>query len=271
MFRLLQGWREAAVGSSMTRFVARASAFVFVVLASLVVSVGPASAAPVCAQFAPNSVNWSVINGVTYQDYRLVNYTLPAGTFDVWSSVSVFPVSKTGPGTFSTYIPTNGQLVIEQNGVECASYSNIVPPPGVALPSPNCAPPVPGAQHSQRVAAQPVDAQVWRLYSAYFLRQPQTSGLDYWVSQRASGRSHVSISNFFASSPEFQNRYGNVGSTDFVILVYVNVLCRMPDSDGLGYWSGKLLSGEMTRGELMLYFSEGAEYRNKTNTQFPLA
>lgn len=116
-----------------------------------------------------------------------------------------------------------------------------------------------GMSHRAEWAAR--RAPVIRLYSAYFLRTPDTGGLTYWTDQLARGVSLAKVSQSFAASAEFKARYGNLGNAEFVRRVYLNVLGRQPDSAGLAYWKGRLDAG-MTRGALMIGFSESGE--NKT-------
>ena len=104
-------------------------------------------------------------------------------------------------------------------------------------------------------------APVVRLYFAYFLRIPDYAGLGYWIDQYRGGRPLQSISDFFATSPEFLARYGTLNNASFVQLVYNNVLGRQPDNPGLSFWIGQLNSGALTRGAVMTGFSESAEYR----------
>ena len=111
-------------------------------------------------------------------------------------------------------------------------------------------------------------ARAWRLYQAYFLRQPDGPGLDYWLSQYRAGMSLQGLSYNFARSAEFQQRYGALDNSGFVNLVYNNVLCRAPDGDGWSYWVTKLNLGEIDRGEMMVLFSEGAEFGNTTGTRW---
>jgi len=103
---------------------------------------------------------------------------------------------------------------------------------------------------------------VARLYLAYFLRPPETEGVRYWIGTDLSYRA---ISDAFAASTEFQDRYGNLGNDDFVDLVYANVLSRPADRDGRAYWIGQITRG-VSRGRMMLGFSESAEFISKTNT-----
>lgn len=103
---------------------------------------------------------------------------------------------------------------------------------------------------------------VSRLYSAYFLRAPDTSGLTYWVGRSRNGTRLYAISSTFAASSEFERRYGSLTDAEFVKLVYQNVLGRSPDAAGLSYWTGKLANGG-TRGRVMVGFSESSEYIRK--------
>ncbi len=104
---------------------------------------------------------------------------------------------------------------------------------------------------------------VRRLYQAYFRRASDQGGLDYWVGQMIAGASLTAVSDNFAASSEFQSMYGRLGHRDFVRLVYVNVLGREPDAGGYDYWVGMLNRGT-PRGEVMIGFSESAEFRVRT-------
>ncbi|MCB1039647.1 MAG: DUF4214 domain-containing protein [Acidimicrobiales bacterium] len=105
---------------------------------------------------------------------------------------------------------------------------------------------------------------VIRLYSAYFLRPPDKGGFNFWVNRRRAGTWTVAkISASFAGSSEFQNRYGSLTNSQFVRLVYNNVLQRDPDAAGLAYWTKKLDNGT-SRGQVMASFSESNEYKSKT-------
>ena len=110
-------------------------------------------------------------------------------------------------------------------------------------------------------------APVERLYFAYFLRVPDYSGLNYWIGQYRTGMSLESISNHFAQSPEFSNRYGTLSNAQFVELVYNNVLGRAPDPGGRAFWTGELDAGARTRGQVMLGFSESPEYRANSGNE----
>ena len=106
-------------------------------------------------------------------------------------------------------------------------------------------------------------APIVRLYFAYFLRIPDYAGLQNWINAYRAGMPLDTISNQFAGSAEFIQTYGNLDNTAFVTLVYNNVLGRAPDPGGLANWVNALNNG-MTRGTMMLGFSESQEYKNRS-------
>lgn len=120
-------------------------------------------------------------------------------------------------------------------------------------------------------AAQVIDAmmnngeftpnyQAIRLYLAYFNRLPDNAGLNHWVGVLKSKPGSLNrVSSAFAGSAEFVNTYGPLNHPEFVALVYNNVLLRPPDLAGFTYWVGRLDAG-LTRGELMVLFSDSAEF-----------
>ena len=104
-------------------------------------------------------------------------------------------------------------------------------------------------------------APIVRLYFASFLRIPDYAELQYWINQHINGQPLESISDAFAASQEFQQRYGGLSNEQFVTLVYQNVLGRSPNPGGYTYWVGELNLGALTRGQLILGFSESTEYK----------
>ena len=113
---------------------------------------------------------------------------------------------------------------------------------------------------------------ITRLYSAYFLRSPDAEGWQFWVDAFSSGVHNMdSMSSFFAESPEFDALYGSLTDYEFVDLVYANVLGRSPEDGGRRYWGSALASGELTRGRMMINFSESEEYVALTGTSVPLS
>lgn len=115
-------------------------------------------------------------------------------------------------------------------------------------------------------AGDPIRAAVYRLYCAYFLRHPDLKGHDYWYGVQVTGSSYKTISDSFALSQEFSDRYGPLSNNEFIELVYQNVLERTPDAAGHGYWLGLMATGRASKGDVMLYFSDSQEFKNSTGT-----
>ena len=97
---------------------------------------------------------------------------------------------------------------------------------------------------------------VARLYRAYFRRDPDTDGLQFWSS---TGYDLDRISQEFATSTEFQQTYGSLDDAAFVERVYQNVMGRSPDAEGRSFWTGQLGNG-VSRGSMMVGFSESREF-----------
>jgi len=138
--------------------------------------------------------------------------------------------------------------------------------PGREAEASTCAIGGPAAEFDTEVSSSAGHARLWRLYQAFFLRQPDRSGFDYWASVRSGGASLSDIAFQFAYGPEFAARYGNLSNGQFVDLVYDNVLCRQPDAAGRAYWIGLLNGGSLTRWDMMVNFVELREYLGRTGT-----
>lgn len=104
-----------------------------------------------------------------------------------------------------------------------------------------------------------------RLYSAYFLRNPDPSGLEYWATRRRNGTTMAAISQNFANSSEFRNRYGSLTNAGFVDQLYRNVFDREPDPSGRAFYLKKLTDKTWNRGQVVLQFSESSEYKRQTD------
>lgn len=121
-------------------------------------------------------------------------------------------------------------------------------------------------------AYEDLGGPVTRLYSAYFLRFPDVQGYDFWVDAYRVNNpwTFIGISNFFATSPEFTQRYGSLNNAQFVDLIYQNVLGRAPDPTGRAFWIDELNSGRRSRGQVMADFSESPENKAATRGRVQL-
>lgn len=108
------------------------------------------------------------------------------------------------------------------------------------------------------------EGSIYRLYLAYFLRPADPQGFAFYKEQ-VRLRSLTSISNDFALSPEFIERYCGLDDRQFLDLVYANVLSRTPDAAGYAFWLDRMQNGT-SRGSVMLAFSESPEFVVRTGT-----
>jgi hypothetical protein len=122
---------------------------------------------------------------------------------------------------------------------------------------------------SRADGGDPRAGRLHRLYSAYFLRQPDDGGMSYWVDLSRRQVSSHQISAEFSRSREFTSTYGTLTNAEFVELVYRNVLGRSADADGRSHWVGVLDRRALSRGGVMLAFADSPEYIARTNTTPP--
>ena len=115
---------------------------------------------------------------------------------------------------------------------------------------------------NERDAAQWSD-DVFRLYQATLDRNPDPAGFTGWTGLLAGGTSFLTAVTGFVNSTEFQSTYGALDNTQFVTLLYNNVLNRAPDAGGLAAWTTAMTNG-MSRAEVVQGFSQSAEFINNT-------
>mgnify|MGYP006416060385 FL=1 len=101
--------------------------------------------------------------------------------------------------------------------------------------------------------------QAYRLYKTAFDREPDFEGLGYWINEMDTGFTLNDVASSFIASVEFKSLYGNTPSnTDFVRLLYNNVLDRDPDEEGYAYWLNDMDNGLSKEG-VLISFSESSE------------
>ncbi|MEC3862649.1 DUF4214 domain-containing protein [Mesobacterium sp. TK19101] len=106
--------------------------------------------------------------------------------------------------------------------------------------------------------------RVFRLYQATLDRAPDAGGYGDWTIRLAFGLADLpQVAAGFVASAEFQSVYGALTDTDFVTLLYNNVLDRAPDAGGLADWVGKLQGG-LSRAQVVVGFSDSGEFISRT-------
>lgn len=100
--------------------------------------------------------------------------------------------------------------------------------------------------------------QAYRLYKAALNRAPDQGGLGFQMNTLDNGASLSQVAQNFIASPEFSQTYGALDNTQFVNLLYQNVLGRSADASGLVYHTDRLSSGT-ARADVLVGFSESPE------------
>lgn len=104
-----------------------------------------------------------------------------------------------------------------------------------------------------------------RLYMATFGRNPEATGFAFWETSHHEGMTLQQMANHFAASPEFGSLYGDTSNSEFVDLMYLNVMARTADAEGHAFWLGQLDAG-MTQPRMLLMLSDSPEFKGLTYT-----
>lgn len=73
------------------------------------------------------------------------------------------------------------------------------------------------------------------------------------------------MANHFANGAEFKNSYNTTSNSDFVDLMYEQIMGRSAEAKGHAFWVGALNAG-MPKAELLLWFSGSPEFKHITFT-----
>jgi hypothetical protein len=104
------------------------------------------------------------------------------------------------------------------------------------------------------------DMRLALLYQSAFDRLPDAGGLAFWKNVLTSGEETLQqIAGQFAASPEFTARYGTPDNSSFVHQLYENTLGRAPDAGGNAFWTGSLVTGALTKSQVLLAIAESPE------------
>ncbi len=105
-----------------------------------------------------------------------------------------------------------------------------------------------------------LDSQIVRLYDTVFDRAPDAGGLEFWNNASHTGLGLRDLASFFISAPEFASTYGEPTNRGFVESMYLNVLDRPGEAEGIAFWTEALDSGRADRPQIVVGFSESAEH-----------
>ncbi len=110
-------------------------------------------------------------------------------------------------------------------------------------------------------------AAIDRLYFAVFNRLPDLDGYQYWIEQGARSLTLEEMSELFADSEEYRIRFDGESFETLLDQIYLELFDRAPDEGGKAYWLEQLEDGKVTRGTIILYFSQGEEARNSAGAR----
>ena len=109
-----------------------------------------------------------------------------------------------------------------------------------------------------------------RLYLGALGRLPDNAGMDSWMASFLAGNKLASLATGFLASTEFQSKYGSLDNAGFVSQLYQNVLGRTGASGEISGWVDNLAAGT-SRADVLLSFTESAEYRAMTDAKVTVA
>ena len=120
-----------------------------------------------------------------------------------------------------------------------------------------------GSENDSEITPLPVqfNNSIGRLYKAAFGRIPDQAGVDYWTSLINDNiLNYQGVASLFVDSTEFESRYGsNVSNKVFITNLYLNVLGRSPDPDGLLYWLSQMNNGSIASSQALIGFADSLE------------
>ncbi|MBX9575716.1 MAG: DUF4214 domain-containing protein [Caulobacteraceae bacterium] len=106
-------------------------------------------------------------------------------------------------------------------------------------------------------------AQLMRLYSVAFDREPDALGFHIQLDALEGGVSTLTMAQRFLASDEFVSRFGTLNDVQYIQRLYANALNRSPSNNEINDWLAYLGAGN-TRAQLMLVFAESTEHRALT-------
>ncbi|HSL57417.1 MAG TPA: DUF4214 domain-containing protein, partial [Acidimicrobiales bacterium] len=186
--------------------------------------------APTGGIFHTSTLGQDTARSVT--DWRRAGENVGVG----WSAPSLHGAFVNSPGHYANIIGDYNMLGVGVVYTESRTFVTFRFAKGTVVQTAAAAP-------APSLSLSDAQATVRRLYLAYFEREPDTAGRDYWAAKLRQGYPLGQVSYEFSRSKEFLATYGSLSNGDFVRLVYRNVLDREPDAGGYTFWTSKMAAG----------------------------
>ncbi|MBL8581898.1 MAG: DUF4214 domain-containing protein [Rhizobiaceae bacterium] len=103
--------------------------------------------------------------------------------------------------------------------------------------------------------------QVYRLYQAAYVREPDSAGLEFYIGAVDRGTITLpDLADQFVQADEFIENYGeDLTDEELIDIIYNNVLGRDADEGGKAFWTEQLAKPDVDAGDLLYFFSESEE------------
>jgi len=122
-----------------------------------------------------------------------------------------------------------------------------------------------GPQRADRA----VSDSIVRLYCGLLGREPDALEVEYWARRYWNGLPLATIAAAFTTSTEFIERHGDPSDEALIPILYRSVLGREPGEGGVGPFVEMLGDGTVSRGSLVVAFTDSPEYVVATGTVRP--
>jgi hypothetical protein len=102
---------------------------------------------------------------------------------------------------------------------------------------------------------------IYMLYKAAFNRAPDVGGMGYWLDKKDAGADiSTEIAQGFLNSAEFKAIYGsNPSNALYVDKLYLNVLGRAGEAEGVAYWNTVLNEHRYDQAKVLVLFASSPE------------
>ncbi len=108
-------------------------------------------------------------------------------------------------------------------------------------------------------------AKVQQAYVSYYGRPGDSAGVDYWAEELdKNGGDMSAIIDAFGNSPEYQERFGALSSSELINNLYQQMFGRDAEQAGLDWWSEQIDIGATTLSQAALQIADGAANEDLT-------
>lgn len=100
--------------------------------------------------------------------------------------------------------------------------------------------------------------QVQKMYISYYGRPGDPGGVDFWADQlESAGGDLANIIDAFGNSNEYDSRFGSLSNAELVNNIFIQLLGRDADAEGLAFYSAGLDAEEFTLASIALNIADG--------------